>query len=405
MSTEPDVSIGSFSPVAFDTQTRRPEPGIALCLSGGGYRAMLFHLGALVRLNDAGWLKRTARVSSVSGGSITAAVLAAAWKRLAFDSAGVALSFSSEVTEPLRSFASETIDRSAVVAGLAKRWLGPGYAAQRLARIYRKRLFGDLTLQDLPDDSQGEGPRFVFNATSLQTGSLWRFSRPYARDWRVGRIDNPTIALADVVAASSAFPPILSPRILKLPIGTIHPESNAAHAALAQPPYTTRLFLTDGGVYDNLGLETGWKRFQTILVSDAGGAMQLEPTPHTDLLLQTRHVLDLMDNQVRNLRKRQVISSLKLGWVDTFPWGGRDGAYWGIRTNIANYQLTDTLSAPHQQTLALAKVPTRLAKMDRSTQNHLINWGYGVCDAAMRKHVANFPTAPPSQYPCDGGVG
>ena len=49
-----------------------PKPGIALCLSGGGYRAMIFHLGALWRLNQLGFLKNLSRVSSVSGGSITA---------------------------------------------------------------------------------------------------------------------------------------------------------------------------------------------------------------------------------------------------------------------------------------------------------------------------------------------
>jgi len=31
-----------------------PEPGVALCLSGGGYRAMVFHVGALWRLNELG---------------------------------------------------------------------------------------------------------------------------------------------------------------------------------------------------------------------------------------------------------------------------------------------------------------------------------------------------------------
>jgi NTE family protein len=51
---------------------RHPEEGIALCLSGGGYRAMLFHLGALWRLNELGYLPTLARISSVSGGSITA---------------------------------------------------------------------------------------------------------------------------------------------------------------------------------------------------------------------------------------------------------------------------------------------------------------------------------------------
>ena len=34
---------------------------------------------------------------------------------------------------------------------------------------------------------------------------------------------------------------------------------------LQQPPYTTDVFLADGGVYDNLGLETAWKRYRTVL--------------------------------------------------------------------------------------------------------------------------------------------
>ena len=59
-----------------------PEDGVALCLSGGGYRAMLFHVGVVWRLHDAGWLPRLDRVSSVSGGSIAAGTLALAWPRI-----------------------------------------------------------------------------------------------------------------------------------------------------------------------------------------------------------------------------------------------------------------------------------------------------------------------------------
>jgi len=72
-----------------------PKPGIALCLSGGGYRAMIFHLGALWRINQLGYLKKLSRVSSVSGGSITAGVLALAWRDLRFDTSGVATNMSS----------------------------------------------------------------------------------------------------------------------------------------------------------------------------------------------------------------------------------------------------------------------------------------------------------------------
>src|SRR5437016_5593248 len=59
--------------------------GIGLCLSGGGYRAMMFHAGALWRLNEFGYLPRLDRISSVSGGSITAGVLASRWQQLSFD--------------------------------------------------------------------------------------------------------------------------------------------------------------------------------------------------------------------------------------------------------------------------------------------------------------------------------
>jgi predicted acylesterase/phospholipase RssA len=61
------------------------DPGMALCLSGGGYRAMVFHVGVLWRLNEVGYLSRLQRVSSVSGGSITAGVLGLHWKDLGFD--------------------------------------------------------------------------------------------------------------------------------------------------------------------------------------------------------------------------------------------------------------------------------------------------------------------------------
>src|SRR6476661_1321616 len=95
-----------------------PQDGIGLCLSGGGYRAMLFHLGALWRMNVAGMLPKLDRISSVSGGSITAGVLAMNWSRLAFDSNGVAAAFDTQVTAPIRHLAAKTIDEGSIVGGL-----------------------------------------------------------------------------------------------------------------------------------------------------------------------------------------------------------------------------------------------------------------------------------------------
>src|SRR5262245_40233407 len=93
-----------------DPDVGKTQAGIGLCLSGGGYRAMLFHLGALGRLNDAGFLCKLDRISSVSGGSITAGMLGLKWSRLRFDDNGVATNFVREVVEPIRVIAGKTID-------------------------------------------------------------------------------------------------------------------------------------------------------------------------------------------------------------------------------------------------------------------------------------------------------
>ena len=85
---------------ALDPAAVVPSDGVGLCLSGGGFRAMLFHVGSLRRLNEAGRLAELTRVASVSGGSITAAALGLAWQHLKFDDDGVASNFTEEVEAP-----------------------------------------------------------------------------------------------------------------------------------------------------------------------------------------------------------------------------------------------------------------------------------------------------------------
>lgn len=346
------------------------ENGVALCLSGGGYRAMVFHLGGLWRLNEAAYLPKLTRVSSVSGGSITAAVLGRSWTRLAFDAAGVGTNFVSGVVDPVRALANHTIDEGAILSGL----FTPGSIADKVTDAYRKHLFGNSTLQDLP--TIGPGPHFVINASNVQTGALWRFSREYMADYKVGLIRNPTIELAVAVAASSAFPPVLSPLRLDIDPTTFDPHENGA---LHQPPYTTDVVLTDGGVYDNLGLETAWKRCRTVLVSDGGGQMQPEPEPKGDWARHALRINGLIDHQVRCLRKRQVVGS--------FVQATRKGTYWGIRSHVADYKLPDAFNCPESLTLLLAHLQTRLKRLDSVIQDRLINWGYAICDTALRKWV------------------
>jgi len=263
-------SMSSSAPVTDigDAQQGALRTKPALCLSGGGYRAMLFHLGSFWRLNELGWLPKLDRVSSVSGGTIAAA------RRLA--------------------------SHISILGGI----VFPGTTiSEKVVAAYQKHLFGKASLQSLPDPASG-APRFVFNASSVQTGALVRFSRDYVADYRVGSITKPgalaRISLAEAVAASSAFPPFLSPMILDVDPSDFETEGRAD---LQELPYTTEMVLTDGGVYDNLGLETVWKNYRTVLVSDGGGKMDSEPAPKRDWARHMYRVFNLVDNQVRSLRE------------------------------------------------------------------------------------------------------
>jgi NTE family protein len=384
---------------------RTAEPGIALCLSGGGYRAMLFHVGTLWRLNEWGLLPAISRISSVSGGSITAGLLGLKWPLLGFDPAGVAQNFATEIVGPIRALASESIDVESV---LLAPFL-PGSAADRVAKAYRKFLYGDATLQALP---AAPAPLFVINATNVQSGALWRFSRSFMADYRVGAIRNPTVPLATAVAASSAFPPVLSPMTLKLDPQLYDPPSGLPSEDLHYGKYMTKVYLTDGGVYDNLGLETAWKRYKTVFVSDGGGKLQPDEKPDTDWLRHAYRVNEVIDNQVRSLRKRLLIESYELHRADPQNPSGRSGAYWGIRQDMQKYAKPPAphkpppglLFCPFDKTILLANESTRLDDISDATQNRLINWGYAVCDASMRTWH-NRALAEPRGFPYAGGVG
>ncbi len=353
-----------------DPLTSNVKDGIALCMSGGGYRAMLFHVGVLWRLNEFGLLPKLAMISSVSGGSITAGLLGLRWKSLAFDPHNTCQNFGEQIVSPIRGIANSTIDVKAVLSGI----LLPGTIGDRVRSAYAESLYGSATLQDLPDM-----PRFIINATNLQSGAVWRFSKPYMADYRVGRIDNPDTPLAAAVAASSAFPPILSPIELDLESAQ---WKKLEKQDLHRKPYTTDVVLADGGVYDNMGTETAIKRYRTILVSDAGQKTQAEEDPDSNWIGQSFRVLDLIDNQVRSLRKRVIMWLLKHEI--------RQGAYWGIGTDIASFKLCDVLPCPHNRTKELANLPTRLKALEPEMQERLINWGYAVCDGSMRAHAESI---------------
>jgi NTE family protein len=356
--------VNGLDEVESEPSTKRR--GVGLCLSGGGYRAMLFHTGALWRLNEIGWLRKLDHVSSVSGGSIAAGVLAKAWPKLKF-SRGVAENFTEEVVMPIRKLAGTRIDVPAVLRGMVKPWRSVG---EELADAYAKHLYGDIRLEQLDPT----GPHFVFTATNLQDGALWWFFRQSGPPGQV--------SLATAVAASSAFPPIMSPVVIPDPLS---------------PGSDKKIVLSDAGVYDNLGLDPVEGQCATVLVSDAGKHMQPKENVKRSWPSQLMRVLDIIDNQVRELRTGALLKS----YVD------KDfaGTYWGSYSDISHFELPGTLPAPVEKTKLLAEMPTRLTKTRADVQEHLINWGYAACDAGMRKWVDTDAGAPIGFPYQNSGVG
>ena len=355
--------------------------GTGMAVSGGGFRATLFHLGAFWRMNDLGYLKKINRISSVSGGSITAALLGLKWKKLKFNENGSALNFKDEVAKPLQDFCSQKVDVPAVLGGWLSIFKSPG---DIITKRYN-RLFKGTTLRDLPRDD--DGPRFIIYATNLQTGSSFRFSRPYMGDYLIGLSDDPRVSLAQAVAASSAFPPVLTPIMLDGSSITWRDGDN--QKLKNQADFKNDIYLSDGGVYDNLGLETIWRTFETVIVSDAGAPFKFQSKPWLLKFSQLKkmlRVLDITVNQTRALRKRQLINDFKNNI--------RKGTYWGIATHINDYDLPDAMVKDNENTAALKGIRTRLDSFSEKEQGQLINWGYALCDAAIRKHVQTNLPAP-----------
>jgi NTE family protein len=350
----------------------RVEDVVGLCLSGGGYRAVIYHVGALIRLNELGFLPKLREVASVSGGSITAGMLAVAWKKLRFDDKGVATNFREEVADPLIRFAAIGVDVKAILLGLL-----PGRtAADEIAAAYDRHLFAGATLQDIPDE-----PRFTFMATNLQTGSGWRFAKAYAADYRVGRIDRPKLSLDCVVAASSAFPPFLSPVRLRFEPHSVKPMTGAD---LHRPPFTEVAVLTDGGVYDNLGLDRVWKRCKTILVSNAGRSTPEIGLPTGRWIGQLFRTLYLVQQQAENSRKRILFGMNNLGQ--------RKVAFWSIDTPVSSYGVDEALPLTAKSTLTAATMRTRLNLFKPSEINdHIAEPALPISGLEVLNHTGIVP--------------
>jgi NTE family protein len=363
------------------------ETGIALCLSGGGFRAALFHLGALRRLHELEILQRVAAISSVSGGSIFAAFLATRLSQTGRPLAAGIVDWQNEIAQPFRAFCGRDLRTLPVLLNLPWNWVWPTPLLRQLEDRYRTRLTG-LALRDLPAT-----PRFTLCATDLTFGVNWEFHREGARDYQAGRLSLAAAwPLARAVTASASFPPVFGPMSVRQ---RAEDYQGGDYPAAAGSKLRRRIELTDGGVYDNMGLEPVWKHWTHVLISDCGAPFdfRVDTTPLRRLLRYTA----VVTNQTRALR-------LRLFFGDTNA-GRYHGAYWSLTSGVKPTNTAgDAAYAGYSQTLAddvLSKVRTDLDSFSEAEMSVLENQGYFTAERSIRKHAAELvsPGAKPAEPP------
>jgi NTE family protein len=362
--------------------------GTALCLSGGGFRATLFHLGALRRLNELGVLGKVDVISSVSGGSIVAAHLATAVDPWPEPSERI-VDFDKVVAKPLRRFTSRNLRTPAILRrGLPWNWRRR--AIENLAKSYQHRLT-KKRLGELPPR-----PKFVLCATDMVFGVNWVFdagsfdvSRRRVGDYLAGYLTHfpEDWPLAKAIAASSCFPPVFNPMLLRLKPGELMCGDNSKDD---RGDLVEGIGLSDGGVYDNLGLEPVWKNARNVLVSDGGAVWEAERD--RGLVWRLNRYASVAGRQGGAVRKRWLISSFEKDIMD--------GTYWGLGSVGAHYRQHD--SRCFGETLiddTLSEVRTDLDAFSQAEQGALENHGYLLADAAARTHLDASLIAPNSPAP------
>jgi NTE family protein len=295
---------------------------IALALSGGGFRATVFHLGVLARLAEEKRLEDVTLLSTVSGGSLCAGMVFSLNQNRWPSSADF---LQKVLPEARRLLTSIDLQAELVRHSLSHFWTIFTTRADDLSFLMQKHWGITARLNELP-----ETPRWMINATCYETGKNWRFESFRMGDYRFGYTYDTYLPLSDAMAASAGFPGLIGAlavdttqyRWFKYIEGT---SANPLRASVAehkqrktQPvqPDFDKVHLWDGGVYDNHGLEgvhdfnTGWREgVDFLIVSDGAGRSKPEayqPGVKATMRLMTGIMMD----QVRSLRSRAILERL-----------------------------------------------------------------------------------------------
>jgi predicted acylesterase/phospholipase RssA len=383
-----------------------PQPSenrLGLSLSGGGFRATLFHLGVIRFLRDAKLLTQVKRIGAVSGGSIMAAHLVLNWERYNGSDAEF-IAAANEILAFVRSdvrgrvirrwiFAWATLLRLCFAIApwipfLPAAWRQPYWTFTKLLERSYEKLYRGKRLQDLRTNGSKpvlERPQVFFYATSLTTGTVCSFGRSgfmWDESGVEKNIKAPETRVAFAVAASSAFPPLFPPIVVD-------------HDVLftSREEFPNPFLLTDGGVYDNLGIdrllwyhENHSKDIDTFIVSDAGGAFDWQlDRKYTFTISRNVRASDLLMKRVTHLEYERL---------------GPDHNSLFARVKIdreTNAADGQNLSPAAQR--QLRNVRTDLDAFSRTEIAYLVRHGYEVAREVLVERGVSPTPAPPFVWP------
>jgi NTE family protein len=384
---------------------------ITFALSGGGFRASVFHLGVIARLACEDQLENVILLSTVSGGSLCAGLV---YALNGFEWPG-----SQVFLERIEPRARQLITSIDMQGQLIRRVLGTFWTlletrADDLSTLLKKNWNVTASLKDLPST-----PRWMINATCYETGKNWRFERFRMGDYMFGYTNDTDVPLSDAMAASAGFPGLIgalnfntggrqwfqyqdnSDAIQKLAL----PEEEQRWTKVSiQPKYPT-VHLWDGGVYDNHGLEgihnfeTGWsKRFGFLIVSDAAGRSG-EEIYRKGIPAIMRLSTGIMMNQVRSLRTRAILERLqnhKMEDQGVFLQMGHT-----CQNILKNSNHLDWLPAfqagamPEADVMKAFNTPTTIRKLTIEEYECLYQHGYEVANTTLHAYYpADFDNIP-----------
>ncbi len=285
-------------------------PNINLALSGGGIRAMAFHLGVMKYLAENGLMEKVGRISSVSGGSLITGFI--------LKENGMRWPDSETFLHAIYPELEKKMCSKSLMKDMLLRLIRPEnykyllYRANILAETLKQDWGITEMLGDLP-----ETPEVEFEGTTAENGKRFRFKRDTFGDYDLGYADSRQFPFAQAMAVSAAFPGGIGAFELdtrKYQWLRAEAWDSSAEKKIVACPYKT-LHLYDGGVYDNLGLEPFFDigaarpKYENdfLLVSDAGSPFT-KGFSYTALNpMRLKRVLDITMEQCRSLRIRGIL--------------------------------------------------------------------------------------------------